>query len=128
MSNDLPSAYELGQLVGKYDESMKNINSTLETIDTKLEKGEKKMNGLGKKIDDGFSEQKLENNKIHNKIEKTDADLAEHKKKKHLFKITDEEGRFTRSKRHWLEILLGGSVGTGGVIGLILLLIDKGVI
>ena len=106
------SEYELGQLVGKYEESQKNIEGCLDKIDKSLEKGDKKMQKLDQKITSGFNDQKLENQTLHTEIEKSNSNLRQHKKKRHLFHVTDEETRRQRLKRHAPEIILGSILGT----------------
>jgi len=88
-----PSAFELGQLIGKYDESMKNINGCL-----------------------GMNELQLDNKDIHNDIDGVRGALKTHRDKKHLYKITDEESRMTRTGRHWVEIVLGAIISISTVI------------
>ncbi|MBW1858003.1 MAG: hypothetical protein ACTSSE_08510 [Candidatus Thorarchaeota archaeon] len=100
-----PSAFELGQLIGKYDESMKNINGCLGTINRKLDAGNKTMNEL-----------QLDNKDIHNDIDGVRGALKTHRDKKHLYKITDEESRMTRTGRHWVEIVLGAIISISTVI------------
>ena len=116
------SETELFKLIGKYEAQSENTAKHLESIDKKLANGDKCMQKLDRKIERNFSEQKLtvsqcqgEQSRNHESMEKKIDDLEEsfdnHKKKPHVYHQTGADGRITRVKRHWLEILIA-SVGT----------------
>jgi hypothetical protein len=118
VSSDQPTAYELGQLIGKYEEAHKHLDGSLAKIDDSLDKGTKKMSELDLKIERGFAEQKLETQKLHTNVEKVNGALQNHEKRPHLFHVTEEETRWGRVKRHKYEI--GIPTGVAGVVALII--------
>lgn len=120
---------ELYKLVGKYEAQSEATQKHLESIDKRLEKGDKSMQDLDSKIERNFAEQKLtvsqcqgEQNRKHDDMQREIKDLQDtmerHKQKPHIYHQTGTDGRFTRLKRHWLEIILGAiltALAGGGV-------------
>jgi len=123
------SEIQLYKLIGKYEAQAEATKEHLSSIDESLEKGDKAMKKLDRKIDQKFHEQKItvvqcqgdqarKHDAMDKKLDEIEDSFEKHKQKPHLYHQSGTDGRLSRVKRHWLEIILGAiltALAGGGV-------------